>query len=231
MEIHPGYEIHDLGIYIPQRKLFVIGDLHIGIEEALNKQGVLVPRWQHRDMMERLEKIFKNVSPEIIVINGDIKHEFGTISNQEWREVLKIMDFLVKHCKKLILVKGNHDTILGPVASRRDLTIVDEYREDGLLIIHGHKEPQALEDVIIIGHEHPVVALSSETRTEKYRCFLKGKYKRKVLLIEPSFNLVTHGTDVLEGRHLSPLIDDVRNFDVFVVEDKTYFFGKVKNLM
>jgi len=47
----------------------------------------------------------------------------------------------------------------------------------------------------------------------------------------PSFCLVTEGTDILKEKLLSPFLDqDLKNFDVFVVADKVYDFGKLKNL-
>ena len=46
MEIAKGIEIIDLGLYIKKHKLLVFADFHIGYEESLNKQGVLIPRFQ-----------------------------------------------------------------------------------------------------------------------------------------------------------------------------------------
>ena len=58
------------GIWISDPKILVIADLHIGYEEALNKEGVLVPRHQFKLTKELLEKMLAVVKPEIIVING-----------------------------------------------------------------------------------------------------------------------------------------------------------------
>ena len=38
-----------------------------------------------------------------VIINGDLKHEFGTISETEWRNTLGIIDFLLKQCKNIVL--------------------------------------------------------------------------------------------------------------------------------
>src|SRR3989344_4737833 len=118
----------------------IISDVHIGYEEALNKQGVLIPRLQFGEMVKRIEKI-SGIAGKIdkIIINGDLKHEFGTISEQEWRNVLKFLDLLAKHCNEVILIKGNHDMILGPIARKRNVRIVDYYLIDNVLIIHGDK--------------------------------------------------------------------------------------------
>ena len=110
MEILPGIQIIDLGLYLIKSKTLVIADFHIGYEEEMNKKGVLVPHFQYKDVIDRLEMIFSkakadNKAIETIVINGDLKHEFGTISKQEWKETMRLIDYLERKCKKLVLIK------------------------------------------------------------------------------------------------------------------------------
>ena len=230
MKIAPDIEIIDLGLYLTKHKILVLSDFHIGYEEELNKKGVLVPRVQYKDVIDRLELIFSKVKPELIVINGDLKHEFGAISKQEWKETMQLIDYL-KRKGKLVLIKGNHDTILGPIAEKKEIKIVDELFVDNILITHGHKLPERLADVIIIAHEHPAVNIRSDVRVEKYKCYLKGKYEGKTLIVQPSFNLLLEGTDVASEGLLSPFLDqDLDDFEVFVVDKKIYDFGKLKNL-
>jgi len=235
MNITKEIKIIDLAFYLTKHKTLIIADSHIGFEEALNKQGILIPRFQFKEIIQRLEKILKKVKPKIIVINGDIKHEFGTISAQEWRHTLQLIDFLSKRCKKLILIRGNHDTILGPIAKKRNLEIVEELVIDNMLITHGDKIPEIVKNknirTIIIGHEHPAIGLREKTRVELFKCYLIGKYKNKTLIIQPSFNLVTEGTDITKEKLISPFLQqDLRNFECYIVADKVYKFGKLKNL-
>ena len=262
MKILPNMEIVDLALYFDST--LVIADVHIGYEEALNKQGILIPRAQFEDMVKRMECIFDSLSSkkiERIVVNGDLKHEFGTISEQEWRNTLKFIDLLAKHCNEVILIKGNHDSILGPIAKKREVKVLDYFviesmkkhinernsilkktlkrikkqLENRTLIIHGDKIPnkELLKEAstIIIGHEHPAVSLKEGPRIEQYKCFLKGRYKGKNLIVMPSFNTVAEGTDVLRNKALSPFLrQDLDNFSVYIVEDKIYEFGKLKEL-
>ena len=233
MEIIKGIEIIDLALYIKKEKTLVLADFHIGYEEAIAKQGILIPRFQFKDLSQRFENIFKKAKPETIIINGDIKHEFGEISEQEWRETLKLIDYLSEKCKKLILVRGNHDTILGPIAKKRNIDTAIEYRTNSTLIVHGHKIPKLDKKIktIIIAHEHPCVSLKEGPKIEKYKCFLKGKFKQKTLIVMPSFNLVTEGTDIMQEKLLSPFLQqNIDNFEAWLVSDKVYYFGKLKNL-
>lgn len=233
MRILPNMEIADLALYF--NSTLVIADVHIGYEEALNKQGVLVPRLQFEEMVKRIERIFdvlKNERIERVVVNGDLKHEFGTISEQEWRNTLKFLDLLSKHCKEIILVKGNHDNILGPIARKRNVKVVDCFEAGDVLITHGKKIPSIKNcKTIIIGHEHPAISLKEGPRVEKFKCFLKGRYKGKNLIVQPSFNTIIEGTDILKDRIMSPFLrQNLDSFDVYVVEDKVYEFGKLGKL-
>jgi hypothetical protein len=234
MEISKGIEIVDLGLKIGN--ILVVADLHIGFEESLNKQGMMMPRFHLKDLTERIEGMIKRAKPDTIIVNGDIKHEMGTISEQEWRETLKVFDLLEKNSKKVMLIKGNHDKILGPIARKRDIEIVESYelKEKGILILHGHKEIKIPKHIktIIIGHEHPAVVIREGERSERFKCFLKGKYDGKDLIVLPSCNLLTEGTDVLKEGVLSPFLkkSSLGSFEAFVVSDKIYNFGKLKNI-
>jgi len=246
MKILNNIEAIDLALYFDST--LIISDVHIGYEEALNKQGVLVPRLQFGEMVKKIEKILnelKNKHLKRIIVNGDLKHEFGTISEQEWRNVLKFLDLLARHCKEIILIKGNHDMIIGPIARKRNVKVVDYYFIDSkfaknnkpnrVLVTHGDKIPD--KDVlkqastIIIGHEHPAVSLKDGARVETFKCFLKGKYKGRNLIVLPSFNEIVQGTNIMRDRTLSPFLkQDLDNFEVFAVEDKVYDFGKLIKL-
>jgi uncharacterized protein len=222
----------DHGAFLKKEKVLVIADIHVGYEEALNKQGVLIPRFQMADVTAVLERLMR-LAPQTVVIDGDLKHEFGDISEQEWRDTLKIVDSLTRKAK-IVLVKGNHDTILGPIAKKRGIEIVSHYSIGSYYICHGHEIPSDAEfkaaKTVIIGHEHPSVTLKKDARTETYKCYLVGKYQKKDLIVLPSLNFVTEGTDILKESLLSPFLSDIARFKVLIVDDKVYDFGLVRNL-
>ncbi|MFC1801437.1 metallophosphoesterase [Nanoarchaeota archaeon] len=234
MEIVKGISMIDLGLYLKDSDTLVFSDFHVGYEEMLNKKGVLVPRFHTKDIILRLGKIFEK-KPKVkrIVVNGDLKHEFGIISEQEWRDSLKLLDYLSEHCEELVLVRGNHDKILGPIAKKRNLKIVEHLVLGDVLICHGDKIIKTKEKIktIIIGHEHPAVSIRDEARVEVFKCFLRGSFERKKLIVMPSFNLLSEGTDILREKVLSPYLKRrLSNFEIYVVSDKIYDFGKLKNL-
>jgi uncharacterized protein len=114
-------EITDLGLLID--RTLIISDLHIGYEQALNRQGVMVPRFQYKKILERLQEIIKKFNIGRIVVNGDIKHEFGRITRQEWDEALNFIIFLKNNFDEVILLKGNHDNFTRFIADKTELEV------------------------------------------------------------------------------------------------------------
>lgn len=238
MEIIKNAEIIDLCLWFRKSRLLACADLHLGYEGMLNSQGVLLPRYNFSQIKERFEKkVFPKIGkPEIILVNGDFKQEFGGISRQEWKEALDMIGFLQSNCEKLILVKGNHDNILGPIAGKKGIEIVGHYflEKEKAFFCHGDKVPEkrlfAKAKLIVIGHEHPAVAIRDGIKQETYKCFLKGKFQRKDLIVLPSMISVGTGTDLTKEMNMSPLITNPEEFDVFVAEDKVYYMGRLGEL-
>ena len=231
MEISKGIEIVDLALWVKDEKILIINDLHLGYEEVLHKKGILVPRIQTKEVLQKLEEIFKKVQPQKIIINGDLKHEFGIVLSQEWKEILSLLDFLIKKKIEIIIIKGNHDPIIKPIAEKREIKVVNEYKIKDILIVHGDELVETKAKRIIIGHEHPAITIREGSKWEKYKCFLKGRWKNKELLVLPSFNPLLEGTDVLKEQLLSPFLDDLKKFEIFIVNKGEVFnFGRINNL-
>ncbi|MBN2566580.1 metallophosphoesterase [Candidatus Woesearchaeota archaeon] len=229
-----GLEIAGLGAWVPRERTLVIADIHIGIEEHLAGTGVLVPATHFGEVRRQLERLIADLAPAVVVIAGDIKHEFGTISDQEWRDTLRLID-LVAPRARLVLVRGNHDTVLGPIAGRRGVEVTDSYRVGSTLILHGDTVPseEMLRGAaaVIIGHEHPALTVSDGIKAETYKCFLVGSWRRRTLVVLPSFNPLVEGTDILYGGRLSPLLArGIEGFEVVCVADQAYPFGTVRTL-
>ena len=230
MEISKSIEIVDTSLFIKKEKILIINDLHIGYEAELHRKGILVPRFQLKEIIESVGKILEYTKAEKVVINGDLKHDFGKILQQEWKEVSEFLDFLLESCS-VTIVQGNHDPVIKPIADKRNVAVVGSYRVGDILIVHGDELVSTDASRIIIGHEHPAIKIRDGSKWEKYKCFLKGKWRRKELIAVPSFNPLLEGTDVLEGKMLSPFLDDVSKFTVFIVsKGEVYEFGTVKGL-
>ena len=233
MKLTKEIEIVDLALLV-NKKILIISDIHFGYEDALINQGYLIPRHQYKDTLEKINKILEKTKPETIIINGDLKHQFGSILRHEYTDSIDFLNFLKKN-HEVILIKGNHDKILDTIAGKVNLKTQLHHNIGDIYICHGDFIPKDKEfekaKMIIIGHEHPSITLEKNKRFEKFKCFLKGKCKNKILIVQPSFNVMTIGTDVTKERIQSPLINNIKNFEIFIVEDKVYDFGKVSNFI
>ncbi|MFH1234040.1 MAG: metallophosphoesterase [Candidatus Diapherotrites archaeon] len=237
-EIFSGARPASLGLFIEKEKILAITDLHLGYEEMLNAQGVFLPRTNFEKIRTALTEMLKELPKlDIIVILGDLKNEFGFISRQEWTEVIEMLQFLQKHCKKIVLIKGNHDKILGPLVKWEGLKIQEEFyiTKTGVLFLHGDKIPKSENfrkaKTVVIGHEHPAVSLREGIKSEMFKCFLNGKFKGKNLVVLPSIDMASVGTNVLTQKLLSPFLQqDLGKFECWLVEDRAYYFGKLNAL-
>lgn len=231
MEISKSIKIVDAALWFEAEKALVINDLHLGYEEALHRKGILVPRFQLEQIIAKLKIILQKTKPTKVIINGDLKHEFGKVLRQEWKEVLDFLDFVLVNVEEVIIIKGNHDSIIKPIADKRRVAVVNEYKLGNVLIVHGDELVKTEAKTIIIGHEHPAVTIREGSKWEKCKCFLKGKWEGKELIAVPSFNPLLEGTDVLKEELLSPFFGNIKNFEVYVVgETGTFYFGKVRGL-
>jgi hypothetical protein len=228
-----------LGLWLEEEHTLIMADTHFGYEEMLNEQGIMVPRMNFQKITEHIQGIFDILgSVKHVVIAGDVKHEFGRISEQEWNEVIDFIRMLEKHASQVTLIKGNHDTILGPLGRWEGLQIHEELylRKSKTIVLHGHKTSDSNDykqaKTIIVGHEHPAVTLVEGVRAEQYKCFLKGSYRSKTLIVVPAMNMVVAGTDVLREQLISPFLQqsNLHEFECWIVEDKPYYFGKLKHI-
>ena len=104
MELIPNVHTKSFCIYLVKSKVLIISDIHIGYEESMNNVGVLVPRSFFKEMYENARQILAELDCKTIIINGDLKHDFGKILKTEWSHTLKFLDLFKG--KDIYLVKG-----------------------------------------------------------------------------------------------------------------------------
>jgi putative SbcD/Mre11-related phosphoesterase len=241
-----NYIFINKALFFPKKGILVIGDLHLGYEYQLQQSGILIPEMQIKEVLEELKIIFEEIRQKSlklrkIIFIGDIKHSFA----YEWKEknyFNKIIIFLKNYVKEkdIILIKGNHDTIDYSFSDK----LQDYYITGDLAFCHGHKLFQEVFSksikTIVLGHLHPSIILSDSQniKREKYKCFLIGKFRKKEIIVMPSFLTTIEGTTInsleYEYEDYFSIIPRkaLMNFEVFVVGEKEiYDFGKIKKLI
>jgi len=219
--------------YILEYGIAVVSDLHIGYEGVLQREGVSMPKYQKKILIDRIEKILEKFEPEMLIINGDFKHEFGKNLKQEWKETIEILEF-IKERTNVLLIRGNHDNFLKTIASKVGVKMVDEYNIGKIKIFHGDKDRGG--EKKIIGHEHPSISLrDSVGAIIKLPCFLVGKD----IIVLPALSPLASGTDVASADredYLSPVLrnTNIGEMEIYAIYDELLHFstiGKIKKIM
>jgi uncharacterized protein len=185
------------------KKVLVIGDLHLGFGESMRAGGVFVPVDVFEEIMKDIKEIFERVdNVEKVIILGDLKHEFGRVLMDERKEIGELMNYLRRKAGEVVVVRGNHDAIVEGILTDLDNVRLEEYylwNEYGFL--HGDKDYLEIHNggvkVWVIGHAHPAITLEEKNgiKKEKYKCYLEGNYKGRKIIVMPSFVSVNEGSD------------------------------------
>lgn len=243
MRLSRGVEVVGMGVYLTELDALIVSDLHIGYEEALAEEGVYLPPVQSAEMRALLDSMVMETGASRVIILGDVKHEFGDVTRQEWRETGEMLKHLTDDLKlRVDVVRGNHDNYLIALLKRLEIPLHDPYLlEGGILFFHGHK-PLPLEgltdaaEAVFMGHEHPAIVLRDELGARvKLKALLEGEYLGKKVLVLPALSPLMSGTEVNIAREmLSPLLReaDVGGFRTYAVDVEAgiFDFGLVKHL-
>jgi putative SbcD/Mre11-related phosphoesterase len=223
-----------------RKKILVIGDLHLGYEQALNEGGVFVSRKMYDEMILELDKVFKIAEMggkvDEVVLVGDVKQEFRGILRQERGDIIGLVNWLLEKTEKLVITRGNHDSILEPILRGKErIELREVYCADGVVFAHGDKNLKDFwnkeTELIVMGHWHPAVEFIDGVKKERYKCFLEGKTKGKTIVILPSFIDNREGIDIRHTDFEEKFNASVEKFKVRVVnldgEMNVFDFGQL----
>ena len=237
--------INESALYILEKRILVIADLHIGIESELREMGLHSPS-QTSSMVKRLITLFKKFKPKNIVFLGDIKHNIPSSTIQERTDIKRFFTE-IQPFGKIHVVPGNHDGNI----SKFLLPDICLYHSDGFVIedigfVHGHRWPS--EDVmksgyIITGHTHPNIMLTDRLGYKTFEsCWIRGKCIKTILkekypnshnpniIIMPAFNPYCGGIAVNKEPIIGPFnkIMNVNESEVYLLDGS--LLGKVKDI-
>ena len=230
----------DKSLFFPKQGILVIGDLHLGYEEMLQKEGVHISLGQLKELRNNLDKIVKIIQKDNYKLNeiiflGDITHAFAYEWSEKnyYKELIKLATKYIPE-NKIVLIKGNHDTIDYTYKN----TLKDCYisSDKKIAFLRGHKDFKKIYNknvkTIVLGHLHPSVVLKDKQniRKEKFKCFLVGKFKGKRIIIIPSFLSSNEGSTInLDINNYEEYYEDyfsiipkkdLMNLEVYVIEER-----------
>lgn len=170
-------------LFWPARRWLILADLHLGKAERMARRGgALLPPYETRATLDRMEAEIAATDPSTVVSLGDGFDDdaAGQALDDETCARLAAM----AAGRRWIWVAGNHDP--GRICARLPGESLDEVR-DGLTLRH---EALAGQGPDISGHYHPCIRLAGQRR----RCFLVGRDH----LILPAFGTYTGGLEVTD---------------------------------
>ena len=239
-----NYEFISKTLFFPEKGILVIGDLHLGYEEALRTRGLDIPLRQFEEITTELEEVIDYIKTRYgkiaqIIFLGDIKHHFGYIASEreEIRKLIRVLRTKNIEEKNIIFIRGNHEK------NDKNGKFLDYYIVKDIIFIHGHCEfPEIYApeiNLVVMAHLHPTITLldKMKIKKEKYKCFLVGRFKKKDFVILPSFLSITEGVnlDELFGEKDFFVVSnkELGNFWVYVASElgeEALNFGKLKSL-
>jgi len=145
-------------------KVLVVADIHLGIEWDLGNSGIVVPSQSNQGLAKIMEYI-DALSPERVVLLGDVKHNVPRISWQEREEVPHFLESIAKRTA-VDIVPGNHDGdmefLLQHILPGLEVTLQPArgFVLDDVGYFHGHTWPDPVLlscDHIVMAHNHPTI--------------------------------------------------------------------------
>jgi DNA ligase-associated metallophosphoesterase len=175
----------DRAVYLPETRVLVVADLHLGKSATFRTRGLAVPEGTTASDLSRLSKLLEQTSARTLVIAGDLIHSHDGLTP----EIVKTFrDWLKKHNTSVILAEGNHDQRTNLARHQLPLEIRPECLVDETLITHDPDELHP-DQFGIAGHLHPGIRIP-ESRHSSLR--LSAFYLRNNKhLVLPAFSSFT----------------------------------------
>jgi hypothetical protein len=232
-------------LFVPDKKILIVADLHIGIETELRELGLHTAS-QTVVLIQRLLNLFKRYRPKEIVLLGDVKHTIPSSTIQERKDVRRFFETIQVY-GTVHIVPGNHDGNIkklvppGMIVHPSDGVVLDT-----IGLVHGHRWPHSRLmrcKQLIIGHTHPTVMLTDRLGYKTFEpCWLRSTFIRSKLqhrypdstnpplIVMPAFNPLCGGIAANKEPLVGPLgkIMDVGHAQVYLLDGSS--LGVVKDI-
>ncbi|KQY89477.1 ligase-associated DNA damage response endonuclease PdeM [Brevundimonas sp. Root1423] len=176
-------------LWVLNHRTLIAADLHLEKGSAFAARGQMLPPYDSRATLDRLEAEIDALQPKAVVLLGDSFHDAKSVGRMAADDKARL-DRLATG-RDWIWLEGNHD-IAALAGSMDDLVgeVVETMDLGSLRLIH---EPQAgVRPGEIAGHLHPAARVAAYGRGVRRPCFVTDG-RRAVL---PAFGAFTGGLDV-----------------------------------
>lgn len=223
--------------YFPDTGVCAVADVHIGMEAAIQAEGFAMPLDEDKELLARFKAIVQRFGPKVMVLDGDVLHEFHRVRRGTQKNFDRVMLALISSVDEVVVILGSHDKMMDVALTDMDgIRSEPFYFAGGVLFCHGDAIPERANErdvkMIVIGHDHPML----DVEMKKEPCFLYGKkaWRGKDILMLPAFNPLCAGTSINRldsGDFLSPFIrqGDIDEYrPIIVVEGEALEFPPLR---
>lgn len=184
------------GLWWAAARLLCVSDLHMGKSDRIaRRSGALLPPFETRDTLTRLQSDLESCDPQTVVCLGDSFDDLGAVDAINANDHDLLMALMAG--REWVWIEGNHDP--GPVGFGGSHRV--DLHHDGLWFRHIAQRHGQGE---ISGHYHPKIAIMGPARP----CFLYDSNR----LIMPAYGTYTGGL-----RCDADVLVDLMNRDAFAI--------------
>lgn len=172
-------------LWLAEGACLVAADLHLEKGSAYARRGQMLPPYDTRETLTRLEAEVAALSPRVLVLLGDSFHDRGSEDRLSAEDAARLAALAVG--RLLVWVVGNHDA-----AGPRNLPgeRAAELALAGLTLRHEPRPgPQAGE---VAGHLHPAAKVRTARGGVRRRCFATDAQR----LVLPAFGAYAGGLNL-----------------------------------
>ena len=171
-------------LWIVGSRMLVVSDMHLEKGSAYARRGQLLPPYDTRTTLQRLDALMQRVAPDAVIALGDSFHD-REAEHRMHEEDAALLHSLVARAD-WIWIEGNHDPQPSPALGGR---VAGELRLGALTLRH---EPRPGATGEIAGHLHPCAKVSARGRAVRARCFAADASR----LVMPAFGAYAGGLNV-----------------------------------
>ncbi|MBA4010616.1 MAG: phosphoesterase [Phenylobacterium sp.] len=178
-------------LWIEAARMLVVADLHLEKGSSYAMRGQMLPPYDTRDTLRRLQAEVVAAAPESVVLLGDTFHDRSSEDRlaRDDAEGLRALGGLTR----LVWVIGNHDAD-GP--RRLPGEVADEIAVEGLIL--RHEPTPGRQDGEVAGHLHPCARVVASRGSVRRRCFVTDGAR----MVVPAFGAYAGGLSVRDAAFL-----------------------------
>lgn len=175
-------------LWLPDHRALIVADLHFEKGSAYAARGQLLPPYDTRETLTRLEKEVAATAPDLLIFLGDSFHDGRAEDRLAGDDAARLA--ALADGRRLVWVVGNHDAD-GPRSLPGE--IIDEMALGLLLLRHepqdGHQPGE------VSGHLHPAAKVVGRGGRVRRRCFATDGGR----VVLPAFGAYAGGLNIKDA--------------------------------